>query len=110
MRDRIPIILTALAAVGLTLAASATSTAQAGSIARPGSAARPPVALGVFAPRGPLGLTGHLFSPHHQEPLLRTPIMLCPLTWRYGQAPSGPSCPAVWRLLLNPALTSNISV
>jgi uncharacterized protein len=41
MRDRIPIILTVLAAVGLTLAASATSTAQAGSIAQPGSAARP---------------------------------------------------------------------
>jgi predicted acyl esterase len=41
MRDRIPIILTVLAAVGLTLAASATSTAQAGSIAQPSSAARP---------------------------------------------------------------------
>src|SRR6201996_3462957 len=41
MRDRIPIILTVLAAVGLTLAASATSTAQAGSIAQPTSAARP---------------------------------------------------------------------
>jgi hypothetical protein len=41
MRDRIPIILTVLAAVGLTLAASATSTAQAGSIAQASSAARP---------------------------------------------------------------------
>src|ERR1700733_11972734 len=41
MRDRIPIILTVLAAVGLTLAASATSTARAGSIAQPSSAARP---------------------------------------------------------------------
>lgn len=41
MRDRIPIILTVLAAVGLTLAASATSTAQAGSIAQPSSAPRP---------------------------------------------------------------------
>jgi hypothetical protein len=63
-------------------------TAVAKHLTRGGQQA-PPVALGIFAPRGPLGLTGHLFSPHRQELLLRTPIMLCPLTWHYVQAPAG---------------------
>jgi hypothetical protein len=52
-------------------------TAVAEHLTRGGQQA-PPVALGILAPRDTMGLPGHLCSPHHQKPLLRTPIMLCP--------------------------------
>ena len=51
----------------------------------------PPVALGIFAPRAPSGAPAIYSVLTARKPLLRTPIMLCPLAWRYVQAPAGPS-------------------